>query len=58
VPFLGVWTKPGAAFICIEPWQGVTDPQGFLGELQDKPGSLLVPPGQAAAVGMTITLLP
>jgi galactose mutarotase-like enzyme len=58
VPYLGVWTKPGAHFICIEPWQGVTDPQGFNGELQDKPGTLRVPPGTDAAVGMTITLLP
>jgi galactose mutarotase-like enzyme len=58
VPYLGVWTKPGARFICIEPWQGVTDPQGFKGELKDKPGSVLVPPGRAAVVGMTITLLP
>ncbi|MEJ7661531.1 MAG: hypothetical protein WKG07_19055 [Hymenobacter sp.] len=23
-PYLGLWTKgPGAAFVCIEPWQGV-----------------------------------
>ncbi len=58
VPYLGVWSKPGAQFICIEPWQGLTDPQGFSGELQDKPGSIIVPPGAAHAVGMTITLLP
>jgi galactose mutarotase-like enzyme len=58
VPYLGVWTKPGANFICIEPWHGITDPQGFNGELQDKPGSLLVPPGGTATVGMSITLLP
>jgi galactose mutarotase-like enzyme len=58
VPYLGVWSKPGANFICIEPWQGVTDPQGFSGELKDKPGSVIVPPGAAHAVGMTITLLP
>ncbi|MEJ0005715.1 MAG: aldose 1-epimerase family protein [Steroidobacteraceae bacterium] len=58
VPYLGVWSKPGANFICIEPWQGVTDPQGFSGQLQDKPGGIMVPPGAARAVGMTITLLP
>jgi galactose mutarotase-like enzyme len=58
VPFLGVWTRPGADFICIEPWHGITDPQGFSGELQDKPGSLIVPPGGTATVGMAITLLP
>jgi galactose mutarotase-like enzyme len=58
VPYLGIWSKPGADFVCIEPWHGVTDPQGFTGELQDKPGSLLVPPGEAIAVGMTISVLP
>ena|SRR5580704_2334839 len=58
VPYLGVWTKPGANFICIEPWQGVTDPEGFSGELKDKPGGLIIPPGSVAAVAMAITLLP
>jgi galactose mutarotase-like enzyme len=58
VPYLGVWTKPGANFICIEPWQGITDPEGFAGDLRDKPGGLIVAPGAAVAVGMTITLLP
>lgn len=45
-PHLGLWTKPGAGFICIEPWQGVASPVGFLGELAQKPGSILVPPGE------------
>ena len=58
VPYLGVWTKPGANFICIEPWHGITDPQGFTGELQDKPGSLIVPPGATATVAMSISVLP
>jgi galactose mutarotase-like enzyme len=58
VPYLGVWTKPGANFICIEPWHGITDPQGFTGELQDKPGSLIVPPGGTATVAMSISVLP
>jgi galactose mutarotase-like enzyme len=58
VPYLGVWSKPGANFVCIEPWQGITDPEGFAGELRDKPGALRVAPGAAVAVGMTITLLP
>jgi galactose mutarotase-like enzyme len=58
VPYLGVWTKPGANFICIEPWQGISDPEGFSGEFKDKPGSVIVPPGGTCAVGMTITLLP
>jgi galactose mutarotase-like enzyme len=58
VPYLGVWMKPGADFICIEPWHGITDAQGFDGQLQDKPGSFIVPPGEAVTVAMSITLLP
>jgi len=45
-PHLGIWSKPGAGFICIEPWQGVASPLGFLGELSQKPGIILVPPGE------------
>lgn len=25
-PYLGLWAKPGAPFVCIEPWYGVADP--------------------------------
>jgi galactose mutarotase-like enzyme len=24
-PFLGIWAKPGANFVCIEPWCGIAD---------------------------------
>ncbi len=24
-PYLGIWSKPGAPFVCIEPWQGLAD---------------------------------
>ncbi len=27
-PYLGVWSKPGAPFVCIEPWHGVADRPG------------------------------
>ncbi len=43
MPHLGIWTKPGAGFVCIEPWQGYADPEGFDGELGEKPGVVLVP---------------
>ncbi len=41
---LGIWTKPGAPFICIEPWRGVADPQDFKGELPNKPGVFMCRP--------------
>jgi galactose mutarotase-like enzyme len=57
-PYLGIWTKPnGAPFICIEPWQGVADPQGFSGEFTAKPGVFTVAPGGVSVMETGITLL-
>lgn len=55
-PRLGIWTKPGASFICIEPWHGLADPQGFTGELRDKPGGFIVQPGTEKQITMVVTL--
>lgn len=54
---LGLWTKPGAPFLCIEPWRGVADPQDFKGELDAKPGMFLVPPGASEALTMHVEWL-
>jgi galactose mutarotase-like enzyme len=56
--FLGIWAKPGAAFVCIEPWRGVADPVGFDGDFSTKPGVFLVAPGVEVPIEMTISLLP
>lgn len=42
-PYVGVWTKPTAPFICLEPWFGRCDNYGFTGELKDKTGVLSLP---------------
>ena len=55
-PTLGVWTKPGAGFICIEPWQGFSDPVGFAGDIRDKPGIIEIAPGASRRFAMHITL--
>jgi galactose mutarotase-like enzyme len=54
--YLGIWTKPGAPFICIEPWQGITDPTGFAGDFTRKPGMFTVAPGESHSLNMGITL--
>jgi galactose mutarotase-like enzyme len=54
---LGLWTKPGAPFLCIEPWRGFADPQGFNAELDEKPGIFLVPPGASEALTMHVEWL-
>jgi galactose mutarotase-like enzyme len=56
-PYLGIWTKPGADFICIEPWNGIADPQGFAGDFADKPGVFRVEPGAHASIKIAISLL-
>lgn len=55
-PTLGVWTKPGADFICIEPWHGFSDPVGFAGDIRQKPGIFEVAPGMSRSMSMSITL--
>jgi galactose mutarotase-like enzyme len=57
-PYLGVWSKPQANFICIEPWHGVADPQGYSGNFSAKPGVFMVTPGASMAAKLAITLLP
>jgi len=54
--YLGLWTRPGAPFLCIEPWKGIADPAGFSGDFRDKPGVFKVAPGESASLGMAITV--
>lgn len=37
-PFLGIWTKPNAPFLCIEPWQGCADSDTANGDIFQKEG--------------------
>ncbi len=56
-PSLGIWTKHGAAFICVEPWAGIADPEGFAGEFADKPGIMHLSPGNERSFRLDITLV-
>lgn len=57
-PMLGIWQKPGASYLCIEPWQGIADPLGYAGDFRDKPGVVVLPPGEARAFRMDVTVRP
>lgn len=37
-PYLGIWTKVNAPFICIEPWLGIADNVNSAGDLTEKEG--------------------
>lgn len=46
-PELGIWSRPDADLLCIEPWHGMSSPDGFDGDFHDKPGVMLLQPGEA-----------
>ena len=35
-PFLGLWAKPGADYVCIEPWYGVNDSRDKTSDFSEK----------------------
>jgi galactose mutarotase-like enzyme len=47
-PHLALWTKPGAPFLCIECWTGHSDPEGFEGDIFDKPSMRVLSAGGRA----------
>jgi len=57
LPDLGLWTKPGAPYLCIEPWAGFNDLAGFDGDISEKPGIVLLAPGSSWTASMTIAPL-
>ena len=44
MPFLGIWSKPKAPFVCIEPWQGIADDVHSKNDLFDKKGIQILAP--------------
>ena len=55
-PLLGVWSKVPGEFVCIEPWFGMTAPQGFTGEYSAKPGQFSLEPGAAKRLEYAISV--
>lgn len=46
LPELGLWMKPGASYLCIEPWHGTADPERPYGDFSKKPGLIHLERGQ------------
>ncbi len=45
VPYLGVWAKPGAPYVCLEPWCGVNDDRRERDDVSQKDAILRLPAG-------------
>lgn len=41
-PYLGIWTKPNAPFLCIEPWCGLADSVSDKGSIYEKEGIIIL----------------
>ncbi|QHC66580.1 aldose 1-epimerase family protein [Rathayibacter sp. VKM Ac-2759] len=53
---VGVWKPVGAPFVCIEPWRSIPTPEGWDGDIVDKPGQFVLEPGEQRAFSYSITL--
>lgn len=56
-PSLGIWTKPGAPFICIEPWQGYADSTAANGDINTKDGTKRLKALEEYTAAFTIEIL-
>lgn len=54
---LGIWTKPNAKFICIEPWLGYSDTIHSNGNLLEKDGIQIVKENQTFCCSFSIEIL-
>ncbi len=57
-PWLGLWQKPGAHYLCVEPWAGMADPEGFTGDIWEKQGIMRLKPGEERRFRMTVRMAP
>ncbi|MBK9255444.1 MAG: aldose 1-epimerase family protein [Saprospiraceae bacterium] len=42
-PFYGIWTKPNAPYVCLEPWHGIADNLHRDGNIETKEGIMSIP---------------
>ena len=57
LPSFAAWTRPGAPFLCLEPWQGLADREGATGALADRPGSVRLAPGETRSWSLNVAVI-
>lgn len=55
---LGLWSRAGGEFLCIEPWCGMASPADFDGEFTEKPWLMLIPPSASHSASLSVTVEP
>ena len=56
LPNIALWQKPGAPFLCIEPWHGMAAHAGGTAELVERPYTVALPAGEAMRFGFTVEI--
>ncbi len=56
-PLIAFWTKPGAPYLCMEPWHGLAAAENESGEFADKPHCLTLAPQEMKTFCYTVSLL-
>lgn len=56
-PDLGIWAKPGAPYVCIEPWWGHADFSDATPEFSEKAGIQRLSPGELFETSISITTM-
>jgi galactose mutarotase-like enzyme len=56
LPNLALWQKPGAPFICIEPWHGMAAENGGSKALAERPYSQTLAPGASARFAFSVEI--
>ncbi len=57
-PSLGLWARPGAPYVCIEPWHGYDDDSTGGGELKTKPGIVTLEAGGVFRTAYAVCMPP
>ncbi len=55
-PFLGIWAKPNAPYVCIEPWIGIADSESTNQQIKDKEGIVTLEPKKSFKATYSIML--
>lgn len=55
-PILGIWAKPGAPYVCIEPWWGINDSYDKKADISEKRAIMTLAPDDKASYNWTVEI--